>query len=145
MNTFLVDMKDEFNCKNQKLLSHCQKCGRRNRKHKSYTNNSSIKYDGHLLKNKRYSRLFPNVLPSYSQTYDSNLISKNFLNQNTSRKSSQTNILIDQLIQVQQINSSLCNSLNNDYQILTDIKNNQNSFQFEPLQQMIYLRENINK
>ncbi|CAF3922274.1 unnamed protein product [Rotaria sp. Silwood2] len=151
---------------NQQSKTHCQKCGRRNRNQNPYTNNCRIKYEqrhcrhGHRLKCKRQSRHFPTELPSCSmitQTDNQHSISKNILNRNSSRKSSQTNILIDQFIQVQQLNSTRCNTQshsytydmdndykNDDYQMFIDTKNKQNLYQLECVQQMIYLRENIN-
>ncbi|CAF1181949.1 unnamed protein product [Rotaria sordida] len=161
---------NEYNCinfpYNQQSKSHCQKCGRRTRNRNPCINNGRIKCEqrhcrhGHRLKCKRQSRHFPTELSSCSmitQTNDHHSISKNILNQNSSRKSSQTNILIDQFIQVQQLNSTRCNTQNHsytynmhndykndEYQIFTDIKNKQNSYQLECVQQMIYLRENIN-
>ncbi|CAF4488296.1 unnamed protein product [Rotaria sp. Silwood1] len=151
---------------NQQSKSHCQKCGRRNRTHNPHTSNCRVKYEqhhcrhGHRLKCKRQSRHFPTGLPSCSiitQTNDQHTISKNVLNRNFSKKSSQTNILIDQLIQVQQLNSAKCNTQNHsythnmdndykndEYKMFIDIKNKHNSHKLERAQQMIYLRENIN-
>lgn len=104
---------------NQPVKLHCKKCGRRNR----------IKSEQRYC---RHEHHFPRGFPSYTMMKQGQMVSKNALNQNSSRKSRPKNILMDQFVQVQQINSSKCNSL-------------MNSCKLQCVQQMIYLRENINK
>ncbi|CAF1004938.1 unnamed protein product [Rotaria sordida] len=119
---------NEYNCMNisynQQLKIHCQKCGRRTRNQNLYINNGRIKCEqhhcrhGHQLKCKRQSRHFSTELSSCSmitQTNDHHSISKNILNRNSSRKSSRTNILIDQISQVQKLKSTRCNTQSHSY------------------------------
>jgi hypothetical protein len=138
---------------NQQSKPHCQKCGRRSRSHNHPVNSEQHRCrHGHLLKCKRQQRLFPTELPLnpiIPQINDHHSISKNLHSRNFSRKSDKNNILIDQLIQVQQLNETRCNTQSHsdidyedEYRIFPD---QQNSNKLQRIQQMVYLRENINK
>ncbi|CAF2093632.1 unnamed protein product [Rotaria magnacalcarata] len=108
----------------------CEKCGRRMKSEQRFCRH------GHRLKCKRQARLFPTELPSCSM-----------INRNSSRKSSPKSVLIDQFIRVQQINSARCNTLSQSYtyDLDSDCKNDEiKMFRFVCVQQMVYLRENIN-
>ena len=138
------------------LKYHCKKCGRRHRNSKPYTNIDRIKrnrqhccHQTHSIKYRKERRLFPNQLPLYS-TNNHHLTS---INQNLSRKSNQNNVLIDQFIQIQPLNTSRCNNQIPNYHHYVKNNNDQiGQYQklrikhtLERVQPMIYLRENINK
>lgn len=158
-----------LNCINfpytQQSKLHCQKCGRRSRSHTRHVNNRRVKSEqcrcrhAHLLKcNRQEQRLFPTELPPYpiiTQTNDNHSRIKPISKTIRNRKSSQRNVIIDQLIQVQQLDcTSRSHSYSYDmdddykkdeYQIFRDRMNKSNSNNLQRVQQMVYLRENINK
>jgi hypothetical protein len=143
-------------CYYQQSKSHCQKCGRRCRKH----NNRRVKNEQHSCHQLKYQPqqcLFPTELPPYPvviQTNENHSISKNIRSRNSSRKSNRKNVLIDQFIQVQQLHPTSCKTqidsynyeMDDEYQRFTNhTMNKENSDTLQRVQQMIYLRENINK
>jgi len=114
----------------QSSKPHCQKCGRRNRSDNTCKNN---RQGNNQLKYQRQQRLFPTELlpyPIVNPTNDNHFISKNI----HSRK--------NQVIQVQPLNT-INYYMDNDYKI--DVRDTMNSNILKRVQQMIYLRENINK
>ncbi len=152
----------------QQSKVHCQKCGRRSRSHTRHVNNRRVKSEHrrcrhtHLLKcNRQEQRLFPTELRPYpiiTQTNDNHSRIKPISKTIRNRKSSQRNVIIDQLIQVQQLDVTRCTSrshsysydMDNDYkkdeyQIFRDTMNKSDSNNLQRVQQMVYLRENINK
>jgi hypothetical protein len=123
-----------FNSQN----NHCQKCGRRsNKSHNTYINNHRVKSEyrhGRMRKCKRQQRRFPTEFPPHSSVTQTNA---NYC------QSRSNNILIDQFIQVQQLNATRCDSQSHDIdenRIFTE-----KNYRPQRVQQMIYLRENINK
>jgi hypothetical protein len=100
------------------MENHCRKCGRRSRKHDR--NSDRLKCQ------REQQRLFHTEFPTYpivTQTNDNH------------SKSDNRNVIIDQLVEVQQVN--FINNQNDEYRRFTD--------RLKRAQQMIYLRENINK
>jgi len=124
-------MENDFICY-QQSKSHCQKCGRRSRKHDT---NISDRCHSHRFKcQRKQQRLFPTEFPPYpivTQTNDNH------------SKSNDKNVLIDQLIEVQQRNATNCQSYN--IQMITNDEYRRSADRLKRVQQMIYLRENINK
>lgn len=91
-------------------------CNKCGRRSRSHNHEQHRCRHGHLLKCKREQRLFPTELPLYPIIPPTN-----------------DNILLDQLIEVQQLDDTRCN-------IRTHPIN-----KLQRVQQMVYLRENINK
>ena len=109
-------MEYDFSCY-QPSISHCQKCGRRSRKHHT---NTAISNHSHRFECKQQRR-FP-----AAQTNDNR------------SKSNQRNVIIDQFIEVRQVHTSNDRNLKSEeYRTAAD--------GLKRAQQMIYLRENINK
>ncbi len=111
-------MENEFPCY-QQSKSHCRKCGRRSRKRQQQ---------------QQQQRLFPTEFPSYSIVTQTN---------DNHSKSDNRNVIIDQLIEVQQVNATN----NQSYNIQMNKNDEFRRFadRLKRVQQMIYLRENINK
>ncbi|CAF3599119.1 unnamed protein product [Adineta steineri] len=131
----------------QQLKPHCQKCGRRSRDHKKYINNRRFKSEqGHYHNgHRRQCRLFPQELLSYP------IITPTNGNYSQNQPcSNDNNILIDQLIEVKQIDPTRCHipthSYDNDYKKDANQthRNPMNIDRLHQVQQMVYLRENIN-
>jgi len=143
----------------QQLKPHCQKCGRRSRNHNIYKSNRRVENEErhcYQFKCKRQQCLFPTELPLYpivTQTNDNHSISKKIHSRNSSCKSNRQNVLIDQLIQVQQLNDKNYKTQNHSYDMDNNYKRDEyrsftdtmNSDSLKRVQQMVYLRENINK